>query len=53
MSRLMTLKQAENKRSWHFKSRYPKRFESSLEASHCVRRALAKTFESYILDGRY
>ncbi len=38
-----------------FKSRYLKRFESSLEAFRIsVRRALAflKTFESYILDGR-
>lgn len=38
-----------------FKSRYLKRFESSIEAFRIsVRRALAflKTFESYILDGR-
>jgi len=38
-----------------FKSRYLKRFESSVEAFRIsVRRALAflKTFESYILDGR-
>ncbi|MBI3304429.1 MAG: helicase [Deltaproteobacteria bacterium] len=38
-----------------FKSRYLKRFESSIEAFRSsVRRALAflKTFESYILDGR-
>jgi len=38
-----------------FKSRYLKRFESSIEAFRIsIRRALAflKTFESYILDGR-
>ncbi len=38
-----------------FKSRYLKRFESSIEALRIsIRRALAflKTFESYILDGR-
>lgn len=38
-----------------FKSRYLKRFESSIEAFRIsVRRALAflKTFESYVLDGR-
>jgi len=38
-----------------FKSRYLKRFESSIEAFHIsIRRALAflKTFESYILGGR-
>ncbi len=38
-----------------FKSRYLKRFESSIEAFRVsIRRALAflKTFESYILDGR-
>ena len=38
-----------------FKSRYLKRFESSIEAFRIsVRRALAflRTFESYILDGR-